>query len=199
MSGAGCSDAGRAGKASRPEADPTPDTVLAFWREAGSERWFDADPAFDAACRARFLGVYEAAAAGRLAGWEATPDGALALAILLDQMPRNMFRGTARAWSTDALALSVAERALARGDDGRVAPELRRFFYLPFMHAEDLAAQERSVALNEALGDEDAVRWARHHRDVVARFGRFPHRNATLGRASRPDEIAFLKASEFRG
>ena len=176
-----------------------PEEVVAFWRQAGPERWFSKDESFDASCRARFLAAHEHAAAGDLAAWEGTPEGALALLILLDQMPRNMFRGDPRTWATDSDALRIAERAIDRGFDREVAPEMRRFFYLPFMHAEDLAAQERSVSLNEALNDPEINRFARHHRDIVARFGRFPHRNEVLGRMSTPDEIAFLADDPFRG
>ena len=177
----------------------TPATVLQFWRDAGRERWFSKDEAFDALCRARFEEVHRAAAAGSLSSWERTPEGALALVILLDQIPRNIFRGDARTWATDPVAVAVADRALANGFDRDVAPELRAFFYLPFMHAEDLAAQERSVALYEAHGDPENLKFARHHKDIIARFGRFPHRNETLGRESTPEEIAYLEADPFRG
>lgn len=177
----------------------TPDEVIAFWREAGPARWFNKDEDFDTLCRARFLATYERAAAGDLNEWELSAEGALALLILLDQMPRNMFRGERRAWATDASALLIAERAIDKGFDAAVDPELRRFFYLPFMHAEDLAAQDRSVLLNEPLGDPDIIAFARHHRDVVARFGRFPHRNTVLGRESTPEELAFLEEDAFRG
>ena len=164
----------------------TIDEVIEFWRAAGPERWFTPDEAFDETCRQRFLLTHEAAARGDLNEWELSPRGALALCILLDQLPRNMFRGTRRAYQTDAAALMVADRAIERGHDQAVEPAFRRFFYLPFMHSEDLGDQDRSVALNEALGEEDSIRWARHHRDVIARFGRFPHRNAILGRESTP-------------
>ena len=166
--------------------------IIDFWRSAGPQRWFARDETFDETCRARFLATYDAAARGDLAEWELSPEGALALLILLDQLPRNMFRGTRRAYATDPAALLAAERAIERGFDKNVAPEMRRFFYLPFMHSEELAAQERSVLLNEALGEEDSIHWARHHRDIVARYGRFPHRNAMLGRASTTAEEAFL-------
>jgi uncharacterized protein (DUF924 family) len=176
-----------------------PADVVGFWREAGPDAWFAKDAAFDELCRTRFLAAHEQAASGALAHWEESPEGALALLILLDQMPRNMFRGDSRTWSTDPLALAVAERAIARGYDRGVQSELRQFFYLPFMHAEDLAAQERSVALYEALRNADNLKWARHHRDIVARFGRFPHRNEVLGRESTPEELAFLVEDSFRG
>ncbi|MDB5510969.1 MAG: hypothetical protein JWR08_452 [Enterovirga sp.] len=179
--------------------DTTPEAVVAFWQEAGPGAWFTKSTAFDALCRSRFLPAYEAAARGELSSWERDATGALALLILLDQMPRNMFRGQPRTWATDPLALAAAERAVARGFDLEVPEALRGFFYLPFMHAEDMAAQERSVALYEERGSADSLTWARHHRDIVARFGRFPHRNAVLGRVSTPEELAFLDEDEFRG
>ncbi|MXQ10109.1 DUF924 family protein [Microvirga makkahensis] len=177
----------------------TPDEVLAFWREAGPEKWFAKDEAFDQLCRDRFMPTYEAAARGDLNEWELTPEGALAVVLLLDQFPRNMFRGQRETYKTDPVALMVADRAIERGFDHKVEPELRRFFYLPFMHSESLRHQERSVALNEALGDEVSIHWARHHHDVIARFGRFPHRNAILGRETTPEEEAFLQEDGFRG
>lgn len=177
----------------------SPEEVLTFWREAGSSRWFTPDEEFDNLCRRRFLPTYERAAAGELASWEQTADGALALVILLDQLPRNMFRGGPKAWATDSLALEVAQRAIVRDLDYEVGPALRRFFYLPFMHAEDLAAQKHSLRLVEGLGDPETMGWAKHHHDIVVRFGRFPHRNAVLARASTPQELAFLEESDFRG
>ena len=169
----------------------TPQEIVAFWSAAGPERWFKRDGAFDEACRG-FLATHEAAARGDLNDWELVPEGALAVVLLLDQFPRNMFRGTRRVYQTDSAALDAADRAIERGFDRKVDPQLRRFFYLPFTHSESLADQERSVALNEAMGDEEALKWARHHRDIVARFGRFPHRNAILGRDSTPEEQAYL-------
>ncbi|MGF9756400.1 DUF924 family protein [Microvirga sp. 0TCS3.31] len=177
----------------------TPDEVISFWREAGPEKWFSKDETFDQACRDRFLPTYEAAARGDLNEWELTPDGALAVILLLDQFPRNMFRGQRETYKTDPVALMAADRAIERGFDHKVEPLFRRFFYLPFMHSESLADQERSVTLNEALGEEDSVKYAHHHHDIVARFGRFPHRNAILGRETTPEEEAFLKESDFRG
>jgi uncharacterized protein (DUF924 family) len=180
-------------------SDPSPQDLVAFWREAGPKRWFAKDTAFDETCRSRFRTAWERAGRGELSAWEESPTGALALLILLDQMPRNMFRGDPRTWSTDPQALAVAERALGRGFDTKVDRPLRLFFYLPFEHAEDLKAQERSVALFEILGEEEQSKWARHHRDIIARFGRFPHRNAVLGRESTPEELAFLEEDDFRG
>jgi uncharacterized protein (DUF924 family) len=176
----------------------TPDDVISFWREAGPDKWFSKDEAFDQACRDRFMLTYEAAARGDLNEWELTPEGSLAVILLLDQFPRNMFRGRRETYKTDPVALMAADRAIERGFDQKVEPEFRRFFYLPFMHSESLRHQERSVALNQAMG-EDSIKWARHHHDIVARFGRFPHRNAILGRESTPEEARFLEESEFRG
>jgi uncharacterized protein (DUF924 family) len=174
-----------------------PSVIVRFWQEVGPDRWFEADEALDATIRDRFLGAYEAAARGDLAEWELSPEGALALLLLLDQFPRHLFRGERRAFATDDAALLAAERAIERGFDRKVPQELRRFFYLPFMHAEDLAAQERCVALHEAAGEEEGLRWARHHRDIIARFGRFPHRNRVLGRETAAAEDAYLAEDPF--
>lgn len=179
--------------------ETTPADVVGFWREAGPKKWFAKDDAFDETCRARFMESWERAGRGELAAWEESPEGALGLVLLLDQMPRNMFRGDPRTWSTDPQALAAAERALARGFDTKVEPALQAFFYLPFEHAEDLAAQERSVALYSILGEAEQLKWALHHHDIVKRFGRFPHRNAVLGRVTTPKEEAFLEEDDFRG
>jgi uncharacterized protein (DUF924 family) len=175
------------------------DDVLAFWRDAGADKWFKKDAAFDAEIKKCFLATHEAAAAGKLADWEATPIGALALTILLDQFPRNMFRDDARAYATDALALDVVERAIARGFDKEVDKELHSFFYVPFMHSETLADQERGIALYLAEDNADGAKWAKLHADIVRRFGRFPHRNKVLGRATTPQEQAFLDGGGFAG
>ncbi len=181
------------------DATPTAADIVAFWREAGPKRWFEKDNAFDDEIRNRFLAVHEAAAAGKLAGWEQTAEGALALLILLDQFPRNMFRGQARAFATDPLARAITAGALVRGFDAQVPKEMRSFFYLPFEHSEDLADQERSIALYKAAGDADDLKWAELHADIIRRFGRFPHRNAVLGRATTPEEQAFLDDGGFAG
>ena len=158
--------------------------------------WFEKSEAFDGAVRSRFLGVYERAVAGELAHWERTPLAALALAVALDQFPRNMFRGQARAFAADLPALQVARRLVNRGFDSLLRPVERWFAYLPFEHAEDLAAQRRSVALFEGLaGDPDStgtIAYAHRHYSIISRFGRFPHRNAMLGRESTPEELKFL-------
>ncbi len=181
-----------------PAPTAAPHDVLAFWRAAGHDKWFTKDVGFDEEIRRRFLATYEAAAAGAL-GWDDTPEGALALLIVLDQFPRNMFRGSARAFAADPLAREVATRAIARGFDQQIAVAERSFFYLPFEHSEALADQERCVALNRASGDADALKWAELHADIIRRFGRFPHRNAALGRATLPEEQAFLDSGGFSG
>jgi uncharacterized protein (DUF924 family) len=175
-----------------------PQDVLAFWRAAGPDKWFAKDTAFDDEIRARFLATYEAAAARTLA-WADTAEGALALLIVLDQFPRNMFRGSARTFAADPLAREVATRAIARGFDSQVAVPERGFFYLPFEHSETLADQEHCVALNRASGDADALKWAELHADIIRRFGRFPHRNAVLDRATTPEEQVFLDGGGFAG
>jgi uncharacterized protein (DUF924 family) len=172
--------------------------VVSWWRDAGPQRWFAKDPAFDRQFREAFLGQHEAAAAGELDHWRRSPDGALGLLLLLDQFPRNAFRGTARMYATDARARQIANAAILAGHDQAIDPELRLFFYLPFGHSETLADQERSVELSRALGERSAAR-AEHHRDIVRTFGRFPHRNAILGRSSRPEELRYLAEGGFAG
>jgi uncharacterized protein (DUF924 family) len=177
----------------------TPADVLSFWRTAGPKKWFAKDDAFDADIRARFMPTYEAAAGGDLSEWEATPDGALALTIVLDQFPRNLFRHGPQAFAADAAARAVADRALARGFDSQVPTGERMFFYLPFEHSESMVDQDRSCALFRELGNADLLRWAELHADIIRRFGRFPHRNAVLGRTTTPDEQAFLDNDGFAG
>lgn len=177
----------------------TPDTIVTYWLSAGPDKWFSKDDSFDADVRARFLATHEAAMSGALHGWEKSPEGALALVLLLDQFPRNMFRGTPAAFASDETARAVADRALANGFDASVDPQLRSFFYLPFMHSEAIADQERCVALYLAAQDDDGLKWAREHADIIRRFGRFPHRNAVLGRATTPEEQSFLQAGGFAG
>ena len=181
-----------------PGSRITPQHLLRFWQEAGPGRWFRSDPDFDADFCARFGAAHDAAASGQLDPWLASAEGALALVLLLDQFPRNVFRGTPRVYATDAKARAAADAAIGAGFDRCVPPDLRQFFYLPFMHSERLADLERCVALNEALGGEP-LRYAGHHRDIVARFGRFPHRNAILGRPGTPEEEQFLAEGGFSG
>lgn len=177
----------------------TADEIVSFWRTAGPDRWFKKDAGFDEEIRQRFLKTHEAAAAGKLTDWEQSVQGALALLILLDQFPRNMFRGDARAFATDPLARAVAAGAIVRGFDSQVPPDMRGFFYLPFQHSEDLADQERSIAFYKAIGDVENLKWAELHADVIRRFGRFPHRNSVLGRTTTPEEQAFLDGGGFAG
>jgi len=179
----------------------SPDTaaaIVAFWTEAGPGRWFKKDGTFDDDFRARFAAEHKAAASGALDEWINRADGALALTILLDQYPRNSFRGTARMFATDSKALTVAKQAIAQGFDTIVNPDLRRFFYLPFMHSEQLADQDRSLELYAPL-EPESQRFAVLHRDIIARFGRFPHRNAVLGRTTSAEEQQFLDQGGFAG
>jgi uncharacterized protein (DUF924 family) len=179
--------------------------LLDFWfgplgdpaRERHRDIWFKSTDEFDTALREEFLEDYKAAAAGELQSWEAVAEEALALLLLLDQVPRNIFRTTPRAYATDAAARTAADRALERGFDQLVPPAWRLFFYMPFHHSEDLADQRRSLALFEALPRNpdrrgSLRRYGRPYVEVIERFGRFPHRNEILGRQSTPEEIAFL-------
>jgi uncharacterized protein (DUF924 family) len=172
-------------------------SVVDFWRDAGPALWFAKDPAFDRCFRERFLHLHEAGALGRLPRWRATAEGSLALVLLLDQFPRNAFRGTPRMYATDPLARAVAGAAIARGHGRATEPALRLFFVLPFGHSEDLADQERSLDLSRAL--DLPVSRAEHHRDIVRRFGRFPHRNPILGRDTTPEEQRYLDEGGYMG
>ena len=171
-----------------------PSEVVAYWRAAGYDKWFTRDEAFDAELRARFSEAHFAASTCTLEHWLDSVEGALALMILLDQFPRNAFRKSAHMYATDPLARHYADRAIAAGFDRAVDPALRVFFYMPFEHSEREADQERSVALCTAMGDANYLSYAKAHRDVIARFGRFPHRNRELGRVGTPDEQAWLDA-----
>lgn len=177
--------------------------MIAFWRDAGPKRWFKADAAFDADIRARFAQLYSQAAAGELSSWEADAPGALALILVTDQFPRNLWRRSALAFATDEMARNVADRALARAFDQQTEAPLRFFFYMPFEHHEDPASQARGVALFERLaaetGDGDNLKWARLHQDLITRFGRFPHRNAVMGRLATAEETAYLAQGGFTG
>jgi uncharacterized protein (DUF924 family) len=177
----------------------TPDEILAFWREAGHDRWYKKDDAFDDEVRRRYLDLWHEAAAGKLSAWAASDDGALALTIVLDQFPRNMFRGDARTHASDAKAREVAGRAVDRGADARIDPVLVEFLYMPFMHSENLADQLRCVELFRKAGNAENLTYAERHADIIRRFGRFPHRNRLLGRATSPEEQAFLDGGGFSG
>ncbi|WP_415819116.1 DUF924 family protein [Bordetella tumbae] len=185
----------------RIDAHEPPDEALAvvrFWRDAGADRWFSKSDAFDLAFGGRFLSLHEAAARGEFDGWAQSAEGALALLILLDQFPRNVFRGTARMYETDVRAREVARQAVDNGLDQQVEKPLRVFFYLPFSHSERIEDQRRGVELNQRLGQP----WLTHalgHADIIERFGRFPHRNPLLGRSTTAQEQAFLDAGGFAG
>ncbi len=185
-------------KSKSAEAGPSPGAVVGFWREAGPQRWFAKDLNFDRALGARFHEAHLLAAQRRLDGWNAEAEGALALQILLDQVPRNLYRGTAHAFATDPLALHFALAALDAGLDQQIEATLRPFCYMALMHAEVLELQERCVALFEALGGP-SLPHAIEHRDTIRRFGRFPHRNPLFGRETTREEQAFLDAGGFAG
>lgn len=172
--------------------------VVDFWRRAGKEKWFSRNTEFDDACRG-LLGLHERAARRELDDWAQSSTGALALVLLLDQIPRNLYRGQAHAWATDPLARHFAAQALDAGFDGATEQALRIFFYLPFEHSEAIEDQRRSMTLHQRLEGPDADRWARLHMEIIERFGRFPHRNAALGRATTPEERAFLDGGGFAG
>ena len=178
-----------------------PDTVLRHWLgEVGTANWYAVDPAIDDEIRRRFLPDWEAALAGERATWCADARGTLAFLILTDQYPRNMFRGDARSFATDALARGVAETAIARGLDMEIAEPERQFFYLPLMHSEDPVDQDHAVKLVESSLPEtggDSLPHARAHREIIRRFGRFPFRNAALGRETTEEEQEFLNAGGY--
>ncbi len=175
--------------------------IIAFWfSERARQLWFRSTTEFDDELRERFLGVWRAAAAGELDSWRRFAEGALALVIVLDQFPLNMFRGQAEAFSTADTALAVANEAITKGFDRELETTRLPFLYMPFMHSENPDDQDRSVALFEAAGLKDNLRFARHHRELIRRFGRFPHRNAILGRPSTDEELAYLASKEaFHG
>ncbi|HXQ17779.1 MAG TPA: DUF924 family protein [Caulobacteraceae bacterium] len=180
-----------------------PADIVDFWRAAGPPRWFKKDDAFDAAIRLKFEPTHHAAARGEYDRWIESADGALALLLLLDQFPRNLYRGSGHAFATDSKARRFAADAIEREHHRSVAGDFRQFFYLPFEHSEDLADQAQSVALCELekaeTGDGEPLKWALIHQDIIARFGRFPHRNHALGRITTPQEQAFLDDGGFAG
>ena len=176
-----------------------PNDVLTFWRQAGPERWFTRNARFDDAIRLKFEPVHHAAARGQYDDWAYTAEGALALLILLDQFPRNLYRGAGHAFATDGKARAVARAAVTRGFHREVEPPLAQFFVLPFEHSEDLADQDEGLAVAAELGDAEVLKWVKIHRDIIERFGRFPHRNPMLGRKTTPEEQAFLDDGGFAG
>lgn len=173
-------------------------SVVEFWQQAGPSLWFAKSKDFDRRFRERLLSTHEAAARGDLDSWLARPYDALALILLLDQFPRNAFRGTPRMYATDASARATAAAAIEAGHDQAVPRDMRLFIYLPFGHSEDLADQERSATLASALGEPDHTH-AQRHRDIIRRFGRFPHRNPILGRAMTAEEQRFLDEGGYAG
>ncbi len=177
----------------------TPEDIVAFWRDAGPERWFKKDEEFDRVLTERFLDLRGQAADGALDGWTDRADGSLAIILLLDQFSRNMFRGSAEAFAADPKARAIADGAIRKGHDRAFETHLRCFFYLPLEHSESLADQDRSVALVHELGDAEYLKYALLHRVIIRRFGRFPHRNAVLGRHTSPAEEAFLADGGFAG
>lgn len=172
--------------------------VVSFWRDAGLEKWFYKDSAFDDGFRERFQDLHMAAAKRQCDEWANDAEGALALMILLDQFPRNCFRGSGHMYATDPLARHFARKAVADGHDMATDGPIRVFFYLPFSHSETLSDHEIPMERSTALGG-DFMKHAIGHRDIVARFGRFPHRNFILGRDSTEQELAFLEAGGFSG
>ena len=187
-------------KAADPHsALPSAGDVLAYWRALGPERWYVKDAAIDAEIRDKFHAVHAAAIEGSLGHWEDDASDALAYVIVLDQFSRNMFRGSAAAFAADPLARAAAGRAIGRGFDRQTAKAERPFFYLPYMHSEALADQERCLELCRAAEDESTLKYAELHADIIRRFGRFPHRNAVLGRVTTPEEQAFLDVGGFAG
>ncbi|MBZ9988464.1 DUF924 family protein [Mesorhizobium sp. BH1-1-5] len=180
------------------ELDPRALSVTKFWRDAGEDAWFEKSDAFDTDFRNRFLELHYAAARRECDDWNADAEGSLALMILLDQFPRNCFRGTGHMFATDPLARHFADRAIAAGHDLEMEELVRVFLYLPFEHSELLADQQRSVELTTAKAPE-YLKYAEEHLEIIRRFGRFPHRNRMLGRATTADERAFLDDGGFSG
>ena len=177
----------------------TPTQVVEFWREAGAGSWFARDDAFDRRFRQRFEAAHFAASRGEHDAWTETAEGALGLLLLLDQFPRNCFRGSAQSYATDGLARWHARNVIAAGLDLQVDVALRLFFYLPFEHSEAMADQDYAMQLIAGLGSQELVKFAVLHRDLIARFGRFPHRNAALGRDSTQEELDYLASGGFSG
>ncbi len=173
--------------------------VIKFWTDAGPKFWFAKDNEFDRQMSQKFRELHTRAAGGELDDWVNDPERALALILVLDQFSRNLFRDDAGAFAQDAAALKIANHSLEKGFDGQVDAQLRQFFYMPFMHSESIDDQQRCVELFEAKGGADSIKFAIIHRDIIARFGRFPHRNRVLGRTTSPEEQAFLDDGGFSG
>lgn len=182
------------------DTNPTPDGIITFWMDAGPGAWFKARDSFDQTIAGRFAEAVEAASGGTYDAWQETPRGALALVLLLDQFNRNIYRGRADTWKCDPKAVAVAQKAIQNGFDMQLAEDLRRWFYMPHMHSEDRRVQQMSIELSQLTGDADHIKHAIHHAGIVKRFGRFPHRNAILGRISTPEEETYLAGDDaFKG
>lgn len=177
----------------------SPRDVLDFWFDAGPERWFRKDTEFDAAIKRRFSALVEAARTGKCDRWRDSPEGAAALVIVLDQFPRNIHRGTPRAFACDGKALETAKEAIGRGFDMELPEAVRMWLYMPYMHSENLHDQEQCVELCKRSGLDATTPYAVEHADIIRRFGRFPHRNAILGRRTTEAEQRFLDDGGFAG
>lgn len=177
----------------------TPQEIVDFWYQAGEERWFTKDPAFDGQLGVLFRSAHEQARNGELDDWGTTPEGALGLVILLDQVPRNIHRGSPLAFAADSRALRLSREWIGKGFHQNLPPPKARWLLMPLEHAEDLDAQRRCVALFQTMGFHEMAYWAQVHLEIIARFGRFPHRNAVLGRTSTLAERAFLESGGFSG
>lgn len=177
----------------------TPEDVTGFWEQAGESRWFFKDAAFDGALKVRFGDALARARDGAFDHWAETPERVLGLVILLDQVSRNIHRGSPLAFAADQKALRLVRDLVGRGFHQKLPAPRAQWFIVPFEHAEDIDAQRRGVALFQSMGLSDMAHWARVHLDIIVRFGRFPHRNPVLGRVSTPAELAFLRAGGFAG
>ena len=171
--------------------------LVEFWfSDEASKRWFDSTPDFDQLLRDRYLDLWRQARDGELDHWRDSPEGCLALVILLDQLPLNMFRGEAESFATEAQSREVARHAIDRGFDRKLETRHKAFLFMPFMHSEDIADQDTALTLFAEPGLESNLRFAHHHRGIIEKFGRFPHRNAALGRESSAEEIEYLASKE---
>jgi uncharacterized protein (DUF924 family) len=175
----------------------TPQKIIDYWySDAVSKQWFASTPELDQEILENYEGLWQQAARGELSDWEATPKGCLALAIILDQFPLNMFRGQAKSFSTEQQAVDVVSRAIAKGFDKELDQSQLSFIYMPLMHSEDLVNQDQSVALFTHSGLESNIRFAEHHREIIRKYGRFPHRNELLSRESTVEELTYLASDE---
>lgn len=179
--------------------DTKPDDIITFWKSAGPKKWFAKDDAFDAAIGENFEHFIRPAANGDFDNWTTDATGSLALILVLDQFPRNLYRDDAKAFTQDAKALSIAKHAIKQGHDKELDSDLVAFIYMPFMHSENLQDQQTCLSLMSATGKEGNVKFARIHLDIIQKFGRFPHRNAVLGRNTTAEEQAFLDGGGFKG